>query len=504
MRRAVCTGVMAVSAVLLIVMGILVTMFFSRMIDSFIYKELQLREGTETFELWRQPPVEPLMSVYLFNLTNPRDFMRGEKPRFREIGPYVYSEKWEKIVRGFHDNGTVTYHPTKQFFFNRALSRGDEEDIIQTLNIPLMSAAAQLKYTQSFTRLATSSLFGVLNQEVVIQKTIKELLWGYNDTLIKLAKDMMPPGRVIPHDMFGFFVGKNESLETGEFTVHTGRGGPKTYGVIDNWNGINQMDFWKTEECNSIKGTDGTAFPPGLSTNTTLHLFNPDLCRSIPLVFKKHVVRNGVEGYRFTPPINIFDTVEQNPDNACFCMVDEGNSCGRQGLFNISACKFGAPMAISWPHFLYGDPKLLEEVEGLNPNPNLHEFYLDFQPKLSIAMAAKARMQINFMISKVDDIKQVAGIPEVVFPLFWFESGISELPEKVMDKLRMVSTLPETARAGISYSMFGLGGILLFCVALMIWKKMRSKSYGSGGVNHADVEFEKRTDGVSVKTQPKV
>ena len=37
-------------------------------------------------------------------------------------------------------------------------------------------------------------------------------------------------------------------------------------------------------------------------------------------------------------------------------------------------------------------------------------------------MAAKARMQINFMISKVDDIKQVAGIPEVVFPLFWFES----------------------------------------------------------------------------------
>merc|ERR550534_2783049 len=75
---------------------------------------------------------------------------------------------------------------------------------------------------------------------------------------------MMPPDRVIPHDKFGFFVGKNESLETGEFTVFTGRDSPKTYGIIDNWNGINRMDFWKTEECNSIKGTDGTAFPPGL------------------------------------------------------------------------------------------------------------------------------------------------------------------------------------------------------------------------------------------------
>ena len=37
-------------------------------------------------------------------------------------------------------------------------------------------------------------------------------------------------------------------------------------------------------------------------------------------------------------------------------------------------------------------------------------------------MAAKARLQINFMISTVDDIKQVAGLPEIVYPLFWFES----------------------------------------------------------------------------------
>ena len=35
---ALVTGVMAVSAVLLIIMGILVTMFFSKMVDSFIFK----------------------------------------------------------------------------------------------------------------------------------------------------------------------------------------------------------------------------------------------------------------------------------------------------------------------------------------------------------------------------------------------------------------------------------------------------------------------------------
>lgn len=67
-----------------------------------------------------------------------------------------------------------------------------------------------------------------------------------------------------------------------------------------------------------------------------------------------------------------------------------------------------------------------------------------------------------------------------------------------MEKLKLVSELPETARAGISYSMFGIGGILLFSVALMIWKRMRSKSYGSGGMGSNEVEFEKRTDGVTV------
>lgn len=89
------------------------------------------------------------------------------------------------------------------------------------------------------------------------------------------------------------------------------------------------------------------------------------------------------EGYRFGPPINTFDTPATNPDNACFCppgtMERDGN-CGTRGLFNISSCKFGAPMSISWPHFLYGDPKLLENVEGLSPDPNRHGFYMDFQP----------------------------------------------------------------------------------------------------------------------------
>ena len=102
-------------------------------------------------------------------------------------------------------------------------------------------------------------------------------------------------------------------------------------------------------------------------------------------------------GYRFTPPKNLFDTSLQNPDNQCFCVADPSAPCGQQGLFNISACKFGAPMSISWPHFLHGDPKLLEDVEGLKPNPAQHEFFIDFQPVSAFSTLTTERQIVNII-----------------------------------------------------------------------------------------------------------
>lgn len=204
--------------------------------------------------------------------------------------------------------------------------------------------------------------------------------------------------------------------------MFTGRDSIKNYAHIDNWNGFTRMSHWRpNSECNLILGTDGTAYPPNLTPNTTLHLYNPELCRSIPLVFHKEVVHSGVlgelsltyvfflslspffrrhypianismfgffsQGYRFGPPTNIFDRPDQNPANECFCPPGlSGASCGIQGLYNISACKFGAPMSISFPHFLYGDPKLVSDVVGLNPDPELHSFYMDFQPVCYISL----------------------------------------------------------------------------------------------------------------------
>lgn len=55
--------------------------------------------------------------------------------------------------------------------------------------------------------------------------------------------------------------------------------------------------------------------------------------------YQKTVVANDLEAYRFTPPLNVFADVDENPDNICFC--PHGPPCTPSGFFNVSLCQYG-------------------------------------------------------------------------------------------------------------------------------------------------------------------
>jgi len=56
-----------------------------------LLQKIILSEGGEIYEIWREPPVELYLKVYLFNVTNRDAFLEGrEKLRVEEVGPYVY------------------------------------------------------------------------------------------------------------------------------------------------------------------------------------------------------------------------------------------------------------------------------------------------------------------------------------------------------------------------------------------------------------------------------
>jgi scavenger receptor class B, member 1 len=51
-----------------------------------------MRPGSFLFYVWEKPPLEVIMKLYLFNITNAEEFMSGvdKKLKVQEIGPYVY------------------------------------------------------------------------------------------------------------------------------------------------------------------------------------------------------------------------------------------------------------------------------------------------------------------------------------------------------------------------------------------------------------------------------
>ena len=56
----------------------------------FVFQQVKLTNGSETWEKWSDIPLPVYLSFYIFNVTNPLEVELGGKPRLQEVGPYVY------------------------------------------------------------------------------------------------------------------------------------------------------------------------------------------------------------------------------------------------------------------------------------------------------------------------------------------------------------------------------------------------------------------------------
>lgn len=117
------SGAAVAIGVLLIILAAVLAVVFPKIIDLILDNELALREGGRTYNFWKEPPVEPRMQIYIYNVTNADEFLNNnEKPVLQELGPYVYVQHWQKEDIKFNENGTVTYKVKKTFVFNEVSS----------------------------------------------------------------------------------------------------------------------------------------------------------------------------------------------------------------------------------------------------------------------------------------------------------------------------------------------------------------------------------------------
>lgn len=158
------------------------------------------------------------------------------------------------------------------------------------------------------------------------------------------------------------------------------------------------------------------------------------------------------------------------------------------GVFDISRCKYGVPIVISAPHFLHGDLYYRSVVDGLHPDPEKHQFYMDLEPSTGTTIGLAARVQINFAINKGPGFRY-RNIPNIVYPVLWQEVEML-MTQSVASELWYASHAPQIVTDAASGTLFILGGFFLISVAMLaaisivksfiVWRNTDSPARGAG------------------------
>ncbi|KAG5684261.1 hypothetical protein PVAND_013497 [Polypedilum vanderplanki] len=442
--------------------GILLINYFPEIFDSLFFKKLALQPGSKSYEFWSEPPQPLYLDVYLFNWTNPEDFTnKSVNPRFDEIGPFRFQEFPSKVNVKFHnDNGTVSYRKSSKYIFVPEESGGRMDDVITSINVIALAAAARGKNWGFVGKKAIAFGLRIYGNNVHVTKTAGEWLFdGFEDPMITLAKSN-PFLTDIPtnFDKFGWFYKKNNTdFMLGDFNVDTGIKNINEIGNIRLWNHESSTSFFNGK-CAALSGSGGDFFNPNISKDDVLQLFSPEMCRSVPMDFEEEVEIHGIKTLKFSGGVRAVDNGTIFPENKCFC----SGQCVPSGLFNVSSCRYGTPVFMSFPHFYHADPYYLQQVDGLQPVKEKHQFFMSFEPKTAIPLEVAARFQINLFVEPISAIDLYRDVPKKFMPILWFEQHV-KMSKSIANEIKIVLKMPRWGQlVGIAAAVIG------FCIVLVI------------------------------------
>jgi len=465
--------------------GTVILALKSKIFESILNSQLVIEEGTAAYNAWVETPIPVFTKFYFFDMINPSDlFHSHEKPILEERGPYTFREVEKKVNLTWHENGTISYKRVKHWFFERELSVGPLTDSVTTINVPVVGSAEFVR-GDFFMEWGVSDMLSTIQARIFVKRTIGELLFdGYEDTVMEIGTSLdseddyfgeeeygeeEDEGKVTL-DKFGWFYKRNgTSWSDGDLSMHTGSDDISLLGSIVSWNRKNRTDAFPGE-CGVVKGSSDGLFPPGLTSNKdTISIFSTDLCR--PLHFIKEATQD-VHGI----PVEKFNLAPENFANSSVC---EENSCYNNniptGVQNVTQCKMESPAFVSRPHFHLADPFYQEQFQyGIMPEDGKHDSSFWIEPKSSIPLKVDMKLQLNVLLRKVEGIEYLfKNLPEVMFPVFWFESEAA-IPESMAGSLFMLVKLPTIMLVcGVCSILSSL--LIISLVALCRIKSMPSK-----------------------------
>ncbi|XP_017115750.1 protein peste [Drosophila elegans] len=421
-------------------------------------KEMALSPTSRSFEGWKVSPLPLDFDVYLFNWTNPEDFYVGssKKPRFEQLGPYRFREHPDKVDINWHNhNYSVSFNKKSWFYFDAAGSNGSLSDIVTQVNS--VAHAAARRAADSWLGRATVNLANnVYGQKLTVSKTVEEMLFkGYEHPFIKVGKLLSPQD--VPYARVGFQYPRNGSANfDGDINMFTGADDIAKMGQIHTWNNMTHTGAFEGT-CGQVRGSMGEFFPPNLSTNGSVYMYMPKMCRAIPLDYTETVTVHGVTAYKFSGTKHAVDNGTMYPDTKCYCVYGK---CMPVGVINIGPCAFNASVYMSYPHFYLADPSFLEAIDGLQPEREKHEFFMTLEPNAGVPMDVGGGFQANYYMEPIPGITIYENIPRVMIPMMWAEERVRVTEEIAAD----VALVPLIVLLGqIVTGILLAGGLICTC-----------------------------------------
>uniref|UniRef100_A0A8C6TCF1 Platelet glycoprotein 4 n=1 Tax=Neogobius melanostomus TaxID=47308 RepID=A0A8C6TCF1_9GOBI len=253
----------------------------------------------------------------------------------------------------------------------------------------------------------------------------------------------------------------------GPYNVFTGKDDIAKVATIESYKGERELPYWNDTFCNMINGTDASSFAPFVDKKKPLYFFSSDICRSVSASYMRSYPLKGITVYRYSLLHSTLASPVDNPENHCYCRDREvTKNCTLAGVLDISTCQMGKPIYISLPHFLFASPLLREQVQGLSPNEEHHETFLDVEPTTGFTLNFAKRIQINMMYgpSKVITVlKKVKNY--TIFPIVWMNETAS-LDDATADMLKEELVSRIQLLATVQQALLG-AGVAIFIVCLI-------------------------------------
>ncbi|XP_023303093.2 sensory neuron membrane protein 1-like, partial [Lucilia cuprina] len=466
---------------ILVVVGIVAVIAFPKLMQSMIKKQINLKPNSETRQMWEKFPISIKFSIYVLNVTNHQEVEAGGKPKLQEVGPFVFDEWKDKYdVEDIEAEDAVEFNMRNTFIFRPDLGLSGEELIIMPHPLIQIMAISIKRDKAPMLKMITEGLEEIFKpQSAFIAAPFMDVFYrGFNvdcssnnfaasAICLNFHTGNVKGGVQYNETMFKFsLLAASNHSDAGRFKVSRGIKNNRMLGQVLEFEGDEELNVWPGEECNKLKGTDSTIFAPLMKPSEGLWTFSPDLCRSLGPQYQKKVIYNGIPAFRYTMD---FGDVKNEPENHCFCK-DYPDNCPAKGTMDLSFCN-ETPMIASMPHFLNADPKLLEDVEGLQPDERKHGIYIDFEIISGTPLSIAKRLQFNLDVEPIEELPVMSKLKPLVMPLFWVEEAV-DLDKSFTDliKSKVFTTKKIVMVLMWNLVVIGLCGVIFAGVMLYVRK----------------------------------